>query len=56
MKKRIIKKEIEVAHSPSLYRFHVEFSDGSTVGSCYCYKSYKEAVKACEQTLKWSNK
>ena len=56
MEKRIIKQEIDSVNSPELYRFHVEFADGTTCGSCYCYESYEEAVKACEQILKWSNK
>ena len=54
--KRVIKKEIESINSPELYRFHVEFADGSSLGSCFCYETYEEAVKACDNALKWSNK
>lgn len=29
-----------------LYRFNIEFDDGGSVGSCFCYKSLHDAIES----------
>lgn len=38
------KIKIDKTSDGMLYRYNVEFDDGSTHGSCFCYDSLEEAL------------
>lgn len=40
---------------PVRYRFNVEFEDGSSHGSCFCYDSFDEAFLRAIEVLESEN-
>ena len=46
-KMKIIKLfTIDKCYKPKeLYRYNIEFEDGASIGSCFCYDSFREAYQ-----------
>ena len=43
---------IDKCYEPKdLYRYDIEFENGESMGSCFCYDTFEEAYDACEKML-----
>ena len=47
--KKVKEMLIDKCYKPKeLYRYNIEFEDGSSIGSCFCYETFEDALFDCE--------
>lgn len=50
---RVIGLQIDrdVRDDKEFYRFHIDYEDGGSHGSCFCYESFEEAYERVEEVI-----
>lgn len=52
MSKKVKLFTIDKCYKPKeLYRYNIEFEDGSSHGSCFCQEAFEEAYESCAWAL-----